>query len=120
MKKILAVDDDAKFLRALKKRLESRGYQVRTSGSALEAQKAVEKEKPDVILLDVRMPGKGGLTFLQEFYADSKNRQVKTIILTNFDPDQIAAEKILKSRPFSCLLKIDTSLDDLQKEIERV
>lgn len=119
MKKILAIDDDRKFLKVLQKRLVDRGYEVNTTDTTLEAKKILKKGKPDVILLDVKMPKGGGIEFLEEFYAKDKNREVKTILLTNFDPNEVETQRILTKAPFSVLLKIDTSIEDLIQEIEK-
>lgn len=58
--KILAVDDEPDILRALVLRLEAAGYEVCTSSDGLEATRTAIKEKPDLILLDIGLPGVSG------------------------------------------------------------
>jgi len=60
MKKVLAVDDEPDIVNGVKKSLESLGVEVRTAESAEEADKILKKEKFDLIILDVLMPGKSG------------------------------------------------------------
>jgi two-component system OmpR family response regulator len=58
--KILLIDDDEKVLTVCKRNLESAGYEVFTSSSALRMPQIVQREKPDLVLLDVEMPALSG------------------------------------------------------------
>lgn len=64
-KKVLVVDDEPGILKFISIGLKSFGYQVITSLSGQEALKLVESEKPDVMLLDVLMPGMDGTEVLR-------------------------------------------------------
>ena len=64
MLRVLAVDDDPIFLRALERVLRSRGHGVTTADSGEAAVAAVRAQRPDVVLLDVEMPGISGLETL--------------------------------------------------------
>ncbi|MDO8473211.1 MAG: response regulator transcription factor [Dehalococcoidia bacterium] len=69
---ILVVDDDVRLLRFVRANLESVGYKVFLSEDAETAIGVVEKEMPDVIILDVMLPGLGGIEFarrVREFSA---------------------------------------------------
>jgi two-component system, response regulator, stage 0 sporulation protein F len=62
MKKILLVDDDKHVQSLLREELEDDGYQVSTASSGREAlSKLTKYEKPDLVILDLRMPGMNGL-----------------------------------------------------------
>jgi two-component system, OmpR family, response regulator len=58
--KILVIDDDEKMLGAVRRLLTSAGMEVITSSSSLELPKLVQREKPDLILLDIEMPTLSG------------------------------------------------------------
>ena len=58
--KIVVIDDDEKLLGAVRRLLTSAGYEVVTSDSALRLPQVVQREKPDLILLDVEMPALSG------------------------------------------------------------
>ncbi|HKW16772.1 MAG TPA: response regulator [Terriglobales bacterium] len=64
-KKILLVDDDKDVLYALNVRLRSKGYQVAVAGDAISAVIAARKEKPDLIVLDIGLPGGDGFLVMQ-------------------------------------------------------
>jgi CheY-like chemotaxis protein len=58
--KVMVVDDDATVLEVTAAVLEQRGYEVSTRESAIGTSLAIIREKPDVVLLDVHMPGLSG------------------------------------------------------------
>jgi DNA-binding response OmpR family regulator len=66
---ILLVDDDALMRRSLAFHLEQAGYQVRTAASAEDAIESVRYSPPDLVILDIGLPGKDGLEALREIKA---------------------------------------------------
>jgi DNA-binding response OmpR family regulator len=66
---ILLVDDDALMRRSLAFHLEQAGYQVRTAASAEDAIEGVRHAPPDLVILDIGLPGKDGLEALREIKA---------------------------------------------------
>jgi CheY-like chemotaxis protein len=62
--KILVVDDDPDVVEYLSSFLEDEGYLVRAAGDAVDARSMLETFRPDVILIDVMLPGKSGLDLL--------------------------------------------------------
>ncbi|MEA2488869.1 MAG: two-component system, OmpR family, response regulator [Acidobacteriota bacterium] len=58
--KILVIDDDATLLGAVRRLLLAAGFDVVTSDSALRLPQLVQREKPDLILLDIEMPALNG------------------------------------------------------------
>jgi putative two-component system response regulator len=80
--KILVVDDKADTLLLLRELLRSRGYQVITAGEAGEAEDKVHTEKPDLVLLDVIMPGKSGYELCRELKDDPFTRLIPVVMIT--------------------------------------
>ena len=76
---ILIVDDDEGIRSLLKKYLNEKKYLVTTAGTAEDASKKIEIIKFDLIILDIMMPGKSGLDFLEEF---KKTINTPVILLT--------------------------------------
>ena len=60
-RKILLVDDEEGFLAIIREALEIRGFDVVTAKSAIEAGLELSSKKPDLILMDIKMPGIDGL-----------------------------------------------------------
>jgi two-component system LytT family response regulator len=68
--KILIIDDEAPARRGLRETLAKLGvHQVRDAGTIAQAIKAIEEERPDVLLLDIHMPGGGGFKLLEKLPA---------------------------------------------------
>lgn len=63
---VLLVDDEVEFLETLEKRLRRRNMEVRVATSGEQALKALGECSPDVVVLDVKMPGMGGIETLRE------------------------------------------------------
>jgi DNA-binding response OmpR family regulator len=70
-KHILVVDDDALMRRSLSLQLEQAGYRASTAASAEDALALIKRDQPDLILLDVGLPGMDGLEALRHFQQDS-------------------------------------------------
>ena len=66
-KHILVVDDDALMRRSLSLQLEQAGYRASTAASAEDALALIKRDQPDLILLDVGLPGMDGLEALRHF-----------------------------------------------------
>ena len=81
-KRILIVDDDAFIRRPLEFILREEGYQPTTAADADEGLRAVESCPPDLIFLDVMMPGKDGLTWCAELKADPRYADIPIILLS--------------------------------------
>lgn len=90
MERILVVDDELGVRQLLKKFLEHKGYMVAIAASGLEAIAAVEEHHPDLILLDIMLPGLNGLETLQRIR--EIDRTVEIIIVTGFSGGEMAKE----------------------------
>ena len=81
-KRILIVDDDAFIRRPLEFILREEGYQPATAADAVEGLRAVESCPPDLIFLDVMMPGKDGLTWCAELKSDPRYARIPIVLLS--------------------------------------
>ena len=84
-KKILIADDEQQLALAMKIRLQSKGYQVVTASDGQEALELAEKERPDLIILDVLMPVMDGYSCLRELNTRFGRGGIPIIILTARD-----------------------------------
>ena len=78
--KLLIVDDEAEICDFLRSFFEERNYLVKSVNSGEDALKAVEEFKPQVVLLDIKMPGMDGIQVLQKL--KSKFPRLKVIMVT--------------------------------------
>ena len=76
----LLVDDEVEFVSALAERLNLRGFEAQIATSGVEALRKVDASPPDVVLLDVLMPGMSGLEVMKQIKKD--HPQVQVILLT--------------------------------------
>jgi putative two-component system response regulator len=80
--KILAVDDNLDAQLLLRKLLSSQGYEVITATEAEEAKGLLHSERPDLLLLDVVMPGKSGYELCRELKQDPVTRLLPIVMVT--------------------------------------
>ena len=79
---ILVVDDKLMNTELLKELLGSRGYRTVAAQNAAAAEAEIRREAPDLILLDVVMPGKSGYDLCRELKEDSKTRLIPIVMIT--------------------------------------
>jgi DNA-binding response OmpR family regulator len=90
--KILVVDDDPDIVRLLKYFLEAKGRQVQTASTGAEALELFKREPPDLVILDVMLPGMDGWAVLQKIRESS---QVPVLMLTGKDAPTDKAKGLL-------------------------
>jgi twitching motility two-component system response regulator PilH len=83
IKNILLVDDSKTELHFLSDLLEKRGYRVRTAEDGEEAMKRLGEETPDLILMDVVMPGQNGFQLTRAITRDPRFVNVPVIMCTS-------------------------------------
>ena len=80
--KLLLVDDDPEILTLLKATFRKEPFEIFTAAEGASALSIVKTDKPDLIVLDVRMPGLSGLEICRFLKADKKTREIPIIILS--------------------------------------
>lgn len=88
MKKILVVDDTPLNVKMLADLLTFKGYQAITAASGAEALAKIEAEQPDLVLLDVMMPGMNGYEVCQKIRANPATGLLPVVMVTALDPGQ--------------------------------
>src|SRR2546428_1608440 len=79
---VLVVDDDEDNVRILSTILLGRGYEVRRARDGRSALESVQQQRPDLILLDVMMPGMDGMQVLDHLKLDPKSASIPVIMVT--------------------------------------
>jgi twitching motility two-component system response regulator PilH len=80
---LLIVEDDKLFLQRLARAMESRGFAVRTAEDGEDAMRRLDEEKPDLILMDVVMPGQNGFQLTRAITRDARFTDVPVIMCTS-------------------------------------
>jgi CheY-like chemotaxis protein len=79
---ILVVDDDPEIVTMLSTRLGKRGFKITTAEDGKKAIELAKRDKPDLVLLDVMMPGKSGWEVARALKQDPVTQHVKIVMVT--------------------------------------
>jgi len=82
--RILVVDDNLTNLKLAVDVLEFEGYEVLRAQNAEEAQALVKRSPPNLILMDIQMPGMDGLTLTRKLKAEPTTRDIPIVAMTSF------------------------------------
>ena len=85
VKKVLVIDDDGDYTKMLGLQLESKGYEVVVSNDGEEGFKKALTEKPNLILLDIKMPAMDGFTFVRRLKTNETVKKIPVVILTGYE-----------------------------------
>ena len=129
--KVLVVDDVAKNVKLLADLLGVKGYRAITAASGAEALALIEAERPDLVLLDVMMPGMSGYEVCQAIRANPAHAMMPVVLVTALDPAQERAKGLesgaddFLSKPVNqaellarvrSLLRIKTLYDEVNRQ----
>ena len=92
--RILIVDDEPFNVDYLEQELEDLGYQSLSASNGFEALQAVEDEKPDLVLLDIMMPGMDGFQLLDKLKNDHK--KIPVVMITGYSTVENAVNSLYK------------------------
>ncbi len=117
--KILVVEDD-KFLRELiTQKLVREGYEVREAVDGEDGVKKVEEEKPDIILLDLILPGIDGFEVLAKIKEKPDREDVPVVILSNLG-QRDDVERGLKLGAVDFLIKAHFTPGEIIEKVEKI
>ena len=117
-RKILIIEDDVSLIKALILALQKAGFETKDALTAEDGLLKAVKEKPDLILLDIRLPKMDGLTMLRKLREDPWGKEVPVVLLTNMNsPEHVA--KATEYRAFDYLVKSDWKLEDVVNKIKQ-
>ena len=92
--RILAIDDEAAIRESLRMTLEYAGYEFVSAATGQEGLTLVEREAPDLVLLDIKMPGMDGMEVLNRLH--SMNEALPVVMISGHGTGALAAEAIKK------------------------
>ncbi len=115
--KILWVEDDSLLGKILSKEIINSGFDLTLAKNSGEALDAIKQNIPDVIMVDLLLPGgMDGFGILEQVQSDASLKDVPKVVLSNLSkPSDIEKAKSLGANKF--LIKADTSLDQIITEL---
>jgi CheY-like chemotaxis protein len=100
-KKILIIDDDPIVVKYLEAVFSDNGYETCSASSTMEGLEVIKQEKPDLITLDLQMPGEWGPRFYRKLRKDKDLRDTPVIVVSGIDGDHAIKDAIaFVKKPF--------------------
>lgn len=110
-KKILLIEDEKILSEMYEMRLQKEGFEVKSSKDAEGGLAFIKKEKPDLILLDLLLPGMQGQEALEILKKDPETKDIPIIILSNYDTPEV--REIAIKHKIKYVLKANVTTKDL-------
>ena len=119
MKKILIVEDDQSIYNVYSAELKLRGYEVEHAADGMNAIASIEKFEPDLILLDIILPGRNGLEILEEIVDREDLQGIKVLMVTNYGNDS-NVKKALELGAEDYILKYNIVPSELSEKVSQI
>jgi len=120
MKNILIVEDDELLRKMYAKKLSDLGYGVSQAVNGKEGLDIALKEKPALILLDIRMPVMTGTEMMKELRKNEWGKSVPIIILTNLEANDQITWDVAKTEPAYYLMKAGNRPEVVMEKIKEI
>lgn len=118
-KKILVVEDDTFLRQLIAAKMETDGFDIFVAVDAEAAFKYLEESRPEIILLDLMLPGLDGFQILEQIKKDPKNKDIPVVILSNLSQkEDVDRAMLLGAKDF--WVKAYLTLDDIVEKIETI
>lgn len=116
MKKVLLIEDDEEVQKIYKEALEGAGFATLPAFNSDGALPLARDQKPDLIILDIMLPGKmNGFDILEDLKKNDQTKQIPVIVLTNLESEKKVALEIGAADYF---IKANTSIDEMIQRIK--
>ncbi len=119
MAHILLAEDNLDLQQIYRTRLESDGHSVIVASDGKAAFDRIREQKPDLILLDIIMPGMDGFEFLRRAKKDVLVKQIPVVVMTNLGQNE-DREECEKYGIKGFLVKTEMSIDQLSETVKGV
>ncbi|MDD5146254.1 MAG: response regulator [Candidatus Pacebacteria bacterium] len=119
MHHILLVEDDPFLIDIYKQKFENTGFNIKIAKNGEQALEALGSERPDLILLDIVLPGAGGWEILERIKSDPALSALKVVILSNLGQKE-EVEKGLKLGAVKYLIKSQFKPSEVVDKIKEI
>ena len=117
-KKILWVEDDVFLSDIVARKMSNLNAQLLHAVDSAQTFELLEKETPDLIVLDILLPGMSGYEILEKIKSDPKTKDIPVIILSNFG-QKSEVDKGLSMGAVRYLIKATLTLDEILEEVTK-
>ncbi len=111
------IEDDPSIVKMYKMKLEQEGYEVESASNGNLGYDMVVSFKPNVILLDIMMPESGGVDFLSKLRSNGRYDDIRVIVMTNLDDDQMR-KSMIDFKVIDYLVKAETTPSQIVEKIK--
>ncbi len=119
-KKVLVIDDEPEMLNLVKYTLEKGGFEVSTCDNGRHAWDEILKIRPDLLVLDVMLPGIDGYSLQLKISQDPQTKDMPIIVLTALEPSKTLFQKFPQVQAFMTKpFKTEELLQAVQTAVER-
>ena len=115
--KLVAIDDEVEFIKTIDQFFSARGYEVHVALTGTSGVELVDYHHPDVVLVDLKLPGMDGDQILQHIVRT--HPKTKVIVITAYNDGGKTRERLLGLGAFAHFDKPLSSLRDLAQAIQR-
>jgi DNA-binding response OmpR family regulator len=119
-KKILLVEDDPILSEMYQQKFQLDGFDIVTARTGGEGLLVALQNKPDLILLDILLPGMDGMTVMQKLRDDPWGKNVPIIILTNLNADDNILKGVMQDHPAYYLMKSNADPSNVVEKVKEV
>lgn len=116
-KTILIVEDEKSFRDLISSKLQNAGYNIIFSETSEDAVEKTKEFKPDLILIDIILPGIGGFETLEQIIREIGEENVPHVIVISDSGDDIEANKVLTLGIKDSIVKSDSAPDEILKKV---
>ena len=116
--KVLIVEDDFRLCRVYMIKLQKEGIDVSIAGEGNEGLRRIYAEKPDLIILDLMLPGLDGFQILDKIKKDKEVSSIPVLIMSNLGCEA-DVEKGLKLGAIDYIVKTETSISEVVEKIKK-
>ena len=117
-KKILIIEDEVALADSMKVGLTDAGYEADTAYDGEDGMVKVKSLTPDLVLLDLMLPKKDGMTILKEMRADSATADIPVMILSQLSDTEKISEGVSLG-VVGYLVKVDFSLAEVVEKVKK-
>lgn len=116
---VLVVEDDEMLCQMYEMKLTKAGYECETALNGVQGFTKAKLIKPTIILLDIMMPIKDGMTVLAELKAEPETKDIPVVMLTNLS-DQTYIEKALETGAIGYMIKSNSDPGEVVEKVRQV